>query len=254
MHKPLVGFVVGVIATMLVACTPVGGPDGGAGTPRASGSSAPSPSSDEGSLDGVWVVHLDDPASSCIVMQDRLLHVAGGTAAVSPHVAGLEDGDPELRGPATRDGDAVVVHMENSSATKDYIDFSGTRGTDGTVAGTAEAGGIHPGLTNGYTCTFSATLVPVTAPTTADCTVEVVQAALNTAPGRTRFVTLQNQATQLACSGEWALAFAQVELDTGTPTLESDLLHVHAGAWEVRDFAEECASREAPEEVLFACP
>ena len=243
-----------VIATMLVACAPVGGPDGGAGTPRVSESSTPSPSPDKGSLDGVWVVHLDDPASSCIVMQDRLLHVTGGTAAVSPHVAGLEDGDPELRGPATLDGGAVVVHMENSAPTKDYIDFSGTLGADGTVVGTAEAGGIHPSLTNGYTCTFAATLVPVAAPSTADCTVEVVQAALNTAPGRTRFGTLQNQATQLACSGEWALAFVQVELATGTPTLEPNLLHVRAGAWEVRDFAAECASREAPEAVLFACP
>jgi hypothetical protein len=79
-------------------------------------------------------------------------------------------------------------------------------------------------------------------------------AALNTAPERTRFVTLKNQATQLVCSGDWALAFPQVELSTGTPALESDLLRVQNGAWEVRDFAAECTSREAPEELLFACP
>jgi hypothetical protein len=122
------------------------------------------------------------------------------------------------------------------------------------VSGTAKAGGIHPGLTNGYACEFAATLVPVVAPTTADCTVEVVQAALATASGRTQFVTLKNQATQLVCAGDWALALAQVELDSGTPSLESDLLRVHDGVWEVLDFAAECASRQAPEEVLFACP
>jgi hypothetical protein len=252
MRTPLAGFVVGVIATTLVACTAAGSPAGGAGAPPAS--STPSPSQDGGALDGVWVVHLDDPASSCIVMQDRLLHVTGGTATISPHVAGLEGGDPELQGPATLEGDAVVVHVENSAPTKDYVDFSGTLGTDGTVAGTAEAGGIHPSLTNGYTCSYAATLAPVAAPTTTECTVEAVQAALDTAPGRTRYVTLKNPTTQLVCAGQWALAFPQVELDSGTPTLESDLLQVTDGAWEVRDFAAECASRQAPEAVLFACP
>ncbi|MGO4690619.1 hypothetical protein [Glaciibacter sp. 2TAF33] len=262
MQKPLAGIFAVLIAAMLVACTPAGGPDaGGIGNAGATSSSAPSapsdtpvPTSDEGSLDGVWAVQLADPQSSCIVVTDRLLHIAGGTASISPGVAGLEDGDPELTGPATLDGEAVIIHMQNPAPTKDSIDFSGTRAADGTVLGIAKAGGIHPSLTNGYTCEFAATLVPVAAPTTADCTVAVVQAALNSAPGRTRFVTLQNQATQLVCAGEWALAFAQTDLDTGSPTLEPNLLHAEAGVWEVRDFAAECASRAAPDEVLFACP
>lgn len=254
MRGPLAGIVVSLVATMLVACAPSGGPGGSTETPRGSGSGTPSPRSEAGSLDGVWVVRLDDPASGCVLVQDRLLHVTGGVTTISPHVAGLEDSDPELRGPATLDGDAVDIHVKNAAPTKDSIDFTGTRRADGTIAGTAKAGGIHPGLTNAYSCAFAATLVPVAAPTTADCTAQVVQAALNTAPGRTRFVTLQNQATQLVCSGEWALAFAQTELATGSPTLESDLLHLHDGVWDVRDFAAECTSREAPDAVLFACP
>jgi hypothetical protein len=262
MRKPLEGLVVVAMAALLVACAPSAGAGGGAHVGAASASTTPSasaapsalPTPAAGPLDGVWVIRLDAPDTACIQVQDRLLHVAHGSATVSPHVAGLEDGDPELNGPATLDGAAVVLHLENSAPTKDAIDFSGTRGADGTVPGTAKAGGIHPGLTNGYACEFAATLVPVATPTTAECTLEVVQAALDTAPGRTQFVTLKNQATQLVCAGDWALAFVQVQLDSGTPSLESDLLHVHDGVWEVLDFAAECASRQAPEDVLFACP
>ena len=260
MRKPLEGLVVVAMAAMLVACTPSAGARSGA-TPVAasasitsSASPSVSPTSAAGTLDGVWAIRLGGPASACILVQDRLLHVTGGSATVNPHIAGLEGGDPELSGSATLDGDAAVIHVENSASTKDYMDFSGTLGADGTVSGTAKAGGIHPGLTNGYVCEFAATLVRVAAPRTADCTVEVVQAALNTASGRTQFVTLKNQATQLVCAGDWAFAFAQVDLDGGSPSLESDLLHAHAGVWEVLDFAAECAARQAPEEVLFACP
>jgi hypothetical protein len=262
MRKPLEGLIVSAMAAMLVACAPTAGAGGGGGagtasasaTPSASVSASASPTPAARSLDGTWVVRVDAAASACILVQDRLLHVASGSATVSPHVTGLEGGDPELSGPATLDGDAVVVRVDNSAPTKDYIEFSGTLGPDGTVPGTAKAGGIHPGLTNGYSCEFAATLVPVAAPSTADCTVEVVQAALDSATGRTQFVTLKNQATQLVCAGDWAFAFAQVDIDGGSPSLESDLLHANAGAWEVLDFAAECASRQAPEEVLFACP
>lgn len=260
MRRPLEGLVVVAMATMLAACAPSAGGETNVGaasastTPSAAAGPSASPTPATEPLDGVWVIRLDAPDTACIQVQDRLLHVAHGSATVSPHVAGLEDGDPALSGPATLDGHAVVLHLENTAPTKDAIDFSGTRGADGTVPGTAKAGGIHPGLTNGYACEFAATLVPVAAPVTADCTLEVVQAALDTAPGRTQFVTLKNQATQLVCAGDWALAFPQVELETGTPSLESDLLHVHDGVWEVLDFAAECRARQAPEEVLFACP
>jgi hypothetical protein len=260
MRKPLEGLIVSAMAAMLVACAPTAGAGGGGGAGTASASATPttavsaSPTPAARSLDGTWVVRADAAASACILVQDRLLHVVSGVATVSPHVAGLEGGDPELSGPATLDGDAVVVRVDNSAPTKDYIDFSGTLGPDGTVPGTAKAGGIHPGLTNGYSCEFAATLVPVAAPSTADCTVEVVQAALDSATGRTQFVTLKNQATQLVCAGDWAFAFAQVDIDGGSPSLESDLLHANAGAWEVLDFPAECASRQAPDEVLFACP
>jgi hypothetical protein len=262
MRKPLEGLIVSAMAAMLVACAPTAGAGGGGGagtasasaTPSASVSASASPTPAARSLDGTWVVRVDAAASACILVQDRLLHVASGSATVSPHVAGLEGGDPELSGPATLDGDAVVVRVDNSAPTKDYIEFSGTLGPDGTVPGTAKAGGIHPGLTNGYSCEFAATLVRVATAATAQCSVEIVQAALNTATGRTQFVTLKNQATQLVCAGDWAFAFAQVDIDGGSPSLESDLLHANAGAWEVLDFPAECASRQAPDEVLFACP
>jgi hypothetical protein len=262
MRKPLEGLIVSAMAAMLVACAPTAGAGGGGGagtasasaTPSASVSASASPTPAARSLDGTWVVRVDAAASACILVQDRLLHVASGSATVSPHVAGLEGGDPELSGPATLDGDAVVVRVDNPAPTRDYIVFSGTLGPDGTVPGTAKAGGIHPGLANGYSCEFAATLVPVAAPSTADCTVEVVQSALDSATGRTQFVTLKNQATQLVCAGDWAFAFAQVDIDGRSPSLESDLLHANAGAWEVLDFPAECASRQAPDEVLFACP
>jgi hypothetical protein len=264
MRKPLEGLAIFAMAAMLVACAPSGrsedGGSPGAASASATPSASPSASSSAslaaaaGSLDGVWVVRLGAHESACILVQDRLLHVTSGSATIRPHIAGLEGGDPELSGPATLNGDAVVVHVENSAPTKDYIDFSGALGADGTVSGTATVGGIHPGLTNGYVCEFAATLVRVAGASTAQCSVEVVQAALNSATGRTQFVTLKNQATQLVCAGDWAFAFAQVDLDGGSPSLESDLLHANSGAWEVLDFTAECVSRQAPEEVLFACP
>ncbi len=134
----------GLLATMLVACAPSGGQAGGAGTPGASQSGTPSPRPDAASLDGVWVVRLDDPASGCILLQDRLLHVSGGVATISPHVAGLEDGDPQLSGPATLDGDAADIHVTNAAPTKDSIDFTGTRRADGTIAGTAKPESTGP--------------------------------------------------------------------------------------------------------------
>lgn len=205
------------------------------------------------SLDGTWAVQLDDPNASCVFVNERLVQIVHGVATLSPVIAGLVDHPPTLTGPATLDGAAISFTVANPDPTKDEIDFAGTLDDD-TAQGTMTAGGIHPGLTNGYTCQFEAALVRVSAPTSAECSPEVVQAALNTAPGRTQFVTIKVKQTQLVCSGEWAFAAPQITLDDGTPSLGNELLHVENGAWVVLDFVAECASRRAPGEVLFACP
>ena len=67
-------------------------------------------------------------------------------------------------------------------------------------------------------------------------------------------MTLKIKQTQMVCSGDWVFATPQIELDSGSPSLSNELLHIENGAWKVLDFATACAARVAPEAVLFACP
>ena len=260
MRRPAGGLFVVALAAVLVACSPggSGGYGGASMEPSPPATSGPTPSlsatATSAGLDGTWVVQLDDPNASCVVVHERLVQIVHGTATLSPTIAGLVDHPPMLSGPATLDGTAIGFTAVNADPSKDEIDFAGTVGADGIAHGTMTASGIHPGLTNGYTCQFAATLVHLSAPTSVECTPEVVQAALNTAPGRTQFVTIKVKQTQLVCSGDWVFATPQIVLEDGTPSLGNELLHVENGAWTVTDFVAECASRRAPEALLFACP
>lgn len=260
MRKPLGGLCVIALMALLVACSPGGaGSYGGTSTgPSVSAAATPTPSlsatATSNAFDGTWMVQLEDANGSCVNVTQRLVHIVDGVATISPAIVGLVDHPPQLTGPATLEGSTITFKAVNPEPTKDEVQYTGSIGADGIAHGTMTAGGIHPGLTNGYTCQFAAALVPVMAPTSTECTPEVVQAALNTAPGRTQFVTLKIKQTQMVCSGDWVFATPQIELDSGSPSLSNELLHIENGAWKVLDFATACAARVAPEAVLFACP
>ncbi|MFB7886025.1 hypothetical protein [Microbacterium sp. NPDC056057] len=142
------------LVIMLAACTPAAGdtaaPSSSPETPTAS--ATPTPTGPR--IDGEWIVDLADPDPGCIMaLGYRHLTVAGGTGS-------LDTGVTPLTGPVELQGDAVTMHLERTTPTKDAIDITATFGQDGVVRGTGEAGGIHPGGTNGYACTIPLSLVP----------------------------------------------------------------------------------------------
>jgi hypothetical protein len=160
MVRSLGGLALLVLAGALVACAPAGGvaPTSHANAVAASPTTTPGPS-----LSGDWIVQSTDEQAPCVGVDYRVVHIADDTATLSEAIAGSAADTPALSGPAAIAGDAVTIHMERSAPTKDAIDITGTLGDDGVVHGSAKAGGIHPGGTNGYTCTFALVLVPAVA-------------------------------------------------------------------------------------------
>ncbi|MDR7190898.1 hypothetical protein J2Y46_003756 [Microbacterium sp. BE35] len=142
------------LIVLLAGCTPAAG-DTAAPSPSPEGptaSSTPTPTSP--GLDGEWIVDLADPDPGCIMLLGyRHLTVAGETGT-------LDTGETPLAGPVELHGDAVTMHLERTAPTKDAIDITAALGQDGVARGTGEAGGIHPGGTNGYACTIPLSLVP----------------------------------------------------------------------------------------------
>ncbi|MBN9170679.1 MAG: hypothetical protein J0I50_02130 [Microbacterium sp.] len=153
MGRSLGGLAIVVCAVILTACA-----SGGGTSPTKSATSPASPTP-AATLDGDWIAQVADSASPCIGIAQRIVHIEGGTASTTPSIAGAAADAPALTGPATLAGEAVTIHVARSSPTKDALDVTATLDAEGVVHGTATAGGVHPGGTNGYACDFAITLI-----------------------------------------------------------------------------------------------
>jgi len=140
------------LVLLLAACAPA--TEGAAPSPSATPAESTTPTPTGPTLDGEWIVDLADPDPGCIMaLGYRTLAIDGGTGS-------LDTGETPLIGPVDLQGDTVTMHLERTSPSKDALDVTATLGPDGVARGTGEAGGIHPGGTNGYACTIPLSLVP----------------------------------------------------------------------------------------------
>ncbi|GAA1950793.1 hypothetical protein [Microbacterium deminutum] len=139
------------LVVLLAACAPAAGDASPPTSAPPTESATPTPTGP--SLDGDWIVQLSEPDTGCIMaIGYRILTVEGGTGT-------LNAGVTPLVGPAVLQGDTVTLHLERTSPTKDALDLTATLGPDGVARGVADAGGIHPGGTNGYSCKIPLSLV-----------------------------------------------------------------------------------------------
>lgn len=142
------------LVLLLAACAPAAGASGAPASSSETPTETAAPTPTGPSLDGDWIVDLADPDPGCIMALGYRHLVVDGESGT------LDAGETPLTGPVDLQGDAVTMHLERTSPTKDAIDITATLGADGVARGSGEAGGIHPGGTNGYACTIPLSLVP----------------------------------------------------------------------------------------------
>ncbi len=223
--------------------TPTGGPVTTQPTPSASAAPATATASG-GGPSGSYVIRVIGTACQAASLQSRVLRVAGGTASVT-NSAGTH-----LTGSASTSGATVHITVINQAPTKDQLDLDGTVDATGTVHGKGLYGGLHPGLTNGYSCQFNVTLEAIRTGLGDACTAPAVQAVVDAQEGDVKPLV---EPQTLQCADGWAIGEELID-DGRNKRAVTFVAHSVNGQWVIGSRNQACASGGIPRQLrALAC-
>ncbi len=222
---------------------PTGGPATTEPTPSASAAPATATTSGGGSS-GSYVIRVIGNACQAASLQSRVLRVLGGTASVT-NSAGTH-----LTGSVSTSGATVHITVLNQAPTKDQLDLDGTVDATGTVHGKGLYGGLHPGLTNGYSCQFNVTLEAIRTGLGDGCTAAAVQAVVDAQEGDVKPLV---EPQTLQCADGWAIGEELID-DGQNKRAVTFVAHSVNGQWAIGSRNQACASGGVPQKLrALAC-
>lgn len=193
-------------------------------------------------------------------LDGREMTVHGNMATMTNSIGVL------FAGPIDQQGANVTVKLAGGPRSSSgpvsgstTITLTATVGKGGTLTGTGNNSGIHPGGETGYTCdfTFTATRTGGGATPNAaapggdrDCTVATMLPVINSSRPAGNQLTLDPG--QLRCDGTWAVA-GPVDHSGGGDAV-TVVLHVVGGAWTTVPRNASCSGHEIPASLMrLAC-
>jgi hypothetical protein len=208
----------------------------GSATPATVTAAPATPTSSTAATSGGYVIRVIGNACQAASLQSRVLKVDGGTASVT-NSAGTH-----LTGSVLTSGSTVKIKVLNNAPTKDQLDIDGTVDATGTVHGKGTYGGLHPGLTNGYSCQFDVTLEAIRTGVGDACTAAAIQAVVD---AQAKEVTPLVEPQTLQCADGWAIGEERID-DGQNKRAVTFVAHSVNGEWSIASRDEACAQGHIP--------